>query len=59
MAQNWFTGAALRAKAQALREHGVSDRTKLILLTAAFFVGFSFAVMNIISKIKFFNLISE
>lgn len=40
-------------------EGGVSERTKLILLTAAFFVGFSFAVLNIVSKIKFFNMISE
>ncbi len=40
-------------------EGSVSERTKLILLTAAFFVGFSFAALNIISKIKFLEMISE
>ncbi len=37
----------------------MSERTKLLLLTAAFFVGFSFAVLNIVSKIKFLAIISD
>ena len=54
-----FTSLRFRARLAPPREGGMSERTKLILLTAAFFVGFSFAVLNIISKIRFFQMISE
>jgi hypothetical protein len=40
-------------------EGDVSDRMKLILLTAAIFVGLSFAVVNIVSKVKFLAMVSD
>jgi hypothetical protein len=40
-------------------EPKLSEKMKLILLTVAIFVGLSFAVLNIISKIQLLAMVSE